>query len=171
MTKLEVMNYLNCSESAIYNMLKAGIIERDGKDIDKESVYELTGNAKEIYKVSDYAEAFKMTEQAVHNKISKGELNTFKIGAGTGKSGLRIAIDGTKPKAVKKMNVKKIDNDIVKKGDKVIVKKIKVDDVEVHISVKGDQESSKTTLIKNFVKAWADGSELDDKLTKLLELI
>lgn len=168
MTKSEVMNYLNCSESAIYNMLKAGILKRDGKDIDEESVYELTGNAKEIYKVSDYAEAFKMTEQEVHNKISKGKLNTFKIGAGVSKGGIRIAIEGTKPK---KENVKNSGEDIVKKSDKVIVKKIKVDDIEVHISVKGEQDSSKTKLIKNFVKAWVDASDLDDKLTKLLELI
>ena len=171
MTKSDVMNYLNCSESAIYNMLKAGILKRDGKDIDEESVYELTGNAKEIYKVSDYAEAFKMTEQEVYNKISKGKLNTFKIGAGVSKGGIRIAVEGTKPKKEKKMNVQKSDEDIVKKGDKVIVKKIKVDDIEVHISVKGEQDSSKTKLIKNFVKAWADASDLDDKLTKLLELI
>lgn len=173
MTKSEVMNYLNCSESAIYNMLKTGILQRDGKEINEESVYELTGNAVKVYKVSDYAEEFNITEQAVHAKISKGELNTFKVGAGTGKNGLRIAIQGTKPKAVKKMdiNVNKSDKDIVNESEKVIVKKIKVDDIEVHISVKGNQDSSKTKLIKNFVKAWVDKSDLDDKLAKLLELI
>ena len=72
-----------------------------------------------------------------------------------------------KPKAKKKIDP--IEKQT--KGEKIVVRKIKADDVEVHIVVKGDQEASKTKLIKDFIKAWFDNCSLEENLEKLIELL
>ena len=167
MTELETMAYLKCSATAIYNMLKNGRLKKDGKEIDNDSIYELTGNAKEVYKISEYAEIHGISRYMVQAMINKGELATFKIGAGTGNGGIRIAIPEQKPKAEKKIDP--IEKPT--KGEKIVVRKIKADDVEVHIVVKGNQEASKTKLIKDFIKAWFDNCSLEESLEKLMELL
>lgn len=174
MKKIEAQNYLACSESALRTMIKNGILKQDGKDIQDQSIYELTKNAKEIYTVSGAAELLDVSNQTILQMVDQGKLDYFKVGSGKGNSGLRIIdinkkreTDSKKPLSKKAEKAEKKDNN----SARVIVQKIHIDGVDILVSIQGDQEQALTKLYRSFLKAWVEGSELENKLLKLKELL
>ena len=171
MKRSETLSYLACSESALRTMIKRGVLKQslNGREILDQSIYELTKNAKEIYTVSGAAELLDVDNKTILNMVESGQLDSFKIGSGKGNSGLRI-IDinsgnkNDKPKASNKKTKETTPS-------RVVVKKISVDGVDVLVSIQGNQDQVLTKLYKNFLKAWVEGSDLEDKLLKLKELI
>lgn len=174
MKKIEAQSYLACSESALRIMIKNGTLKQDGKDIQDQSVYELTKNAKEIYTVSGAAELLDVSNQTILQMVKQGKLDYFKVGSGKGNSGLRIidinknrATDSKKPLSKKTEGTEKKDNN----SARVIVQKIHIDEVDILVSIQGDQEQALTKLYRSFLKAWVEGNELENKLLKLKELL
>ena len=190
MTRQEVLNYLKCSESALYKMTQSGLIKKDGKDYTDESVYALTGNAKTVHTVTEAADLLDLSNKSVLSLVKKGEIKTFKIGSGSGNSGLRLAdlnLPGkpkasvkvrplvkaepknVEPKAKAEPKPKKVESDSNK--SRVVIKKVKVGDAELIVSLHADQDLPETKLIKDYVKVVLDKSDLEYKLEKLKELM
>ena len=183
MTRQEAIKHLKCSESALYKMFNNGLLVKEGKEITEDSIKKLTGDAKEVFTVQEAAGILGVSNETIIARAKKGELKSFKIGSGKDNSGLRIAdievepMVVCKPKATSKVKVKKKPKKVAKqekktdKSTKILIKKIQSGESEIYISIKGDQEASDTKLVKDFVRAWIDGSDLEDKLAKLRELL
>ena len=172
MKRQEVAKFLKVGESTVYRLIEQGALVQEGKEITRESIDKLTGNAKTVHKITEIADILGVADNTVLRWISQGKFKTFKIGS----QGVRVA-DWDGRDYSKRARKKDLSDELPKepprekaKTEYTALKRIQIEDIEIKISMT-KPETTRQKLIGNFVKAWLDGKDLEKKLDDLLGLI
>ena len=166
-SKKDVATLLKCGDQFIYKLIKDGTLEGADGGITKASLDKLTHGATKVCTIEEMAKKEGLSTQTILNRVNAGKIDSFKIGRLI-RIPVRDAEADAKVTATKKTPVGKQ----TKESPRRIVKKIPVGDLEIVISVGNyNEESSADKLIKEFVKAWMEKSDLADRIEQLMKLM
>ena len=164
-SKKDVATLLQCGDQFIYKLIKDGTLEGADGGITKASLDKLTHGATKVCTIEEMAKKEGVSTQTILNRVNAGKIESFKIGRLI-RIPVRDAMADAKVTATKKTPE---TNDSKEKRE--ILRRVKLGDMELVVSIAGAKDKSEGRLVKEFIKAWLDKSMLEDRIDKFMELI